>query len=309
MSFILQKTKPFDKNKKKPPPRPPPPNFSKYRSKSTFNLNENLIEWSPPNSPKTERVSNFGGSVSSSFSSSTSSLASSKKSFDCDNMSVSNNIWPINLNAIATTSNATNVPYSHQTVGRQSTNVILNQPISRNGQRNVNANHLSVPTIIRPRPIKTKAIKEQIEEPSNNSPPMPSVPPPSPPKNVDNEDIPYGIALYDFEAKEPNDLSFQANDIVILLKKINNDWYFGKTQDIEGMFPANFIEVVVPLEKDDNTVMALFEFPAQMEGDLALKPGQLVTVMRRINEDWLYGESNGQVGQFPSNFVERVPNV
>lgn len=314
MSFIMQKSKTCQKSKKKPPPRPPPPNFSKYKSKSTFNLNDNLIEWSPPSSPKTERNHNFGGSVSSSFSSSTSSLASSKKSFECD-ISVSNNIWPINLNATNRTSNTvTNVPFNNQSTNKPSTNIMqLYQSSSRGAQKNLHTIQMSVPsvlgpTIIRPRPNKTKVVREQIDD-TAISLPMPSVPPPSPPKNVDNEDIPCGVALYDFEAKEPNDLSFQMNDIILLLKRINNDWYFGRNQDREGIFPANFIEVIVPLTDNDNTVMALYEFPAQIDEDLALKPGQLVKVIRKINNDWLYGESNGQTGQFPSNFVDRIPNI
>lgn len=79
----------------------------------------------------------------------------------------------------------------------------------------------------------------------------------------------------------------------------------------EGMFPASFIDVQVPLAengRDNNTVMALYEFSAQMAGDLSLKPGQLVKVISKINEEWLYGESHGKYGQFPSNFVDRMPN-
>jgi len=33
----------------------------------------------------------------------------------------------------------------------------------------------------------------------------------------------------------------------------------------------------------------------------------LVTVLYRINEDWLYGEVAGRQGQFPANFLDQVP--
>lgn len=76
------------------------------------------------------------------------------------------------------------------------------------------------------------------------------------------------------------------------------------------MFPANFISVQVPLvENDKKTVMALYEFSPQIPGDLPLKPGQIVKIIRKINEDWLFGESNGQCGQFPSVFVDKVPDL
>jgi len=36
--------------------------------------------------------------------------------------------------------------------------------------------------------------------------------------------------------------------------------------------------------------------------------GSSVYVISRINGDWLYGESNGKVGQFPASFVDRIPS-
>lgn len=32
-----------------------------------------------------------------------------------------------------------------------------------------------------------------------------------------------------------------------------------------------------------------------------------MSVLYRINDDWLYGEVNGRQGQFPANFLEFVP--
>lgn len=277
------------KNKKKPP-RPPPPNSSKYKSKSTYNLFENLIEWTPPNSPKMEKK--IGGSVSSSFNSSTSSLASSKNSIECD-IPIFNNLWPTSRSNI-NNKNMSDVPSTLADRKPNSMPTFQSYVPSTLG-----------PTIIRSIP-KKNTYKETIKM-SPHSLPMPSIPPPDPPKDVQYDDIPYGIALYDFQSEEPNDLPFQVNDIIILTRKINNDWFYGKTGEREGIFPANFIDVIVPLSENDNTVMALYEFKAQMDEDLSLKPGQLVNVIKKINDDWLYGESYGKFGQFPSNFVDKAP--
>lgn len=101
--------------------------------------------------------------------------------------------------------------------------------------------------------------------------------------------------------------------MVFLIRRINSEWLYGKIVgkdgEREGMFPANFIDIKVPLPNENNTVTALFEFRPQMAGDLALKPGQQVTVTRIVNSDWLYGTSNGESGQFPSNFVDRIPKI
>uniref|UniRef100_V5FY66 SH3 domain-containing protein n=1 Tax=Anoplophora glabripennis TaxID=217634 RepID=V5FY66_ANOGL len=315
MSFVTHKSKIGLKSKKKPPPRPPPPNFAKYKSKSSFNLNqplESLIEWSPPRSPTVDRTHTFGGSVSSSFSSSTSSLASSKKSFEYD-VPVTNNLWPINTNG-----NYQNHPKPtlQQAVQYGKPNVSAPVPKQASIPKQSNVSKVNVPTIFGPTIIRAQVpkIKPSERKQNNSDPPspvlpMPSVPPPSPPKEASDVDVPFGIALYDYQATDPRDLSFQVNDVVILLRRINSEWLYGKVLDKEGMFPANFIDIQVPLSEDANTVMALYEFNPQMAGDLALKPGQLVKVLRRINNDWLYGECNGQTGQFPSNFVDRIPNI
>jgi hypothetical protein len=39
-----------------------------------------------------------------------------------------------------------------------------------------------------------------------------------------------------------------------------------------------------------------------------LQEGDEIQVLRKINEDWLYGECNGSRGQFPSNFVTELPD-
>ncbi|XP_056646047.1 SH3 domain-containing protein 19-like [Diorhabda sublineata] len=290
MSSITRTMNVEPKTKKKPP-RPPPPNWSKYRSKSTYNLFENLIEWTPPNSPKIEKK--IGGSVSSSFNSSNSSLASSKNSIECD-IPIFNNLWPTSRSNIHN-KNTSDVPSTHANT----------KPI------NIPSNHsYASPSTLGPTIIRSIQKKNMCKESIKMSPPsipMPSIPPPDPPKDIQYDDIPYGIALYDFQSKEPNDLPFQVNDIILLTRKINDDWFYGKTGEREGIFPANFIDVIVPLSENDKTAMALYEFQAQIDGDLSLKPGQLVNVTKKINDDWLYGESNGKFGQFPSNFVDKVP--
>lgn len=91
------------------------------------------------------------------------------------------------------------------------------------------------------------------------------------------------------------------------MHRINDDWLYGKVMEKEGIFPESFIDVQVPLKEEQNLVTALYDFPAQMPGDLSLKVGQKIKVTKRITKDWLFGESGGQTGQFPCNFVNRIP--
>ncbi|KAM7361152.1 SH3 domain-containing lethal (3) 05822 isoform 1-T3 [Cochliomyia hominivorax] len=159
-------------------------------------------------------------------------------------------------------------------------------------------------------------------------------------ENYDTEPLepPHGIALYDFDSTEDGDLCFRENEKIYLLEQVTAEWYKGRTRSgCEGIFPINYIEIKVPLpsktESSANStqsssasttptyqtatttannsnlkVRSLYNFPAEVEGDLELKENDLVTILHRINEDWLYGEVNGRQGQFPANFLEYVPS-
>ncbi|XP_075146565.1 SH3 domain-containing lethal (3) 05822 [Haematobia irritans] len=155
-----------------------------------------------------------------------------------------------------------------------------------------------------------------------------------------SDEQPYGIALYDFQSTEEGDLCFRENEKIYLLEKASDTWFKGRTRSgCEGIFPANYIEIKVPLSSSSNrnisnnhqpsttnysstsktyptstitnndlTVRSLYNFPAEVDGDLDLKENDMVTILYRINEDWLYGEVNGRQGQFPANFLEYVPS-
>ncbi|XP_011877999.1 PREDICTED: SH3 domain-containing protein 19 isoform X3 [Vollenhovia emeryi] len=149
------------------------------------------------------------------------------------------------------------------------------------------------------------------------SPPMPTIPPPAPPANYLAEfsssfegdfNKPHGIALYDFTAAHPDDLALKEGDIVQLLKKINDDWMEGRIGNRQGIFPFSFIDIKIPLPGlSDNVVTALYAFPGENSDDLSFEEGAKITVISRISEDWLYGEYNGRKGQFPVNYVNRLP--
>ncbi|XP_024885434.1 SH3 domain-containing protein 19 isoform X2 [Temnothorax curvispinosus] len=155
------------------------------------------------------------------------------------------------------------------------------------------------------------------EESDSPSPPMPTIPPPALPANYLAEfssnfegdfNEPHGIALYDFSATHPDDLALKEGDVVQLVKKVNDDWLEGRIGNRQGMFPLSFIDIKVPLPGlSDNVVTALYAFPGENSDDLSFEEGAKITVISRISEDWLYGEYNGRKGQFPVNYVNRLP--
>lgn len=219
-------------------------------------------------------------------------------------------------------------------------------PRSRHQSLNYSEKISLPPTIIRAKnnkparpPPPTKVAmppshsSQDIEPPLDWSPPMPSCPPPPPPPEVlevlqngpklpprpttllsdgMEKKKPYCIAQYDYEAGHPDDLSFKVNDVIILTDRVNEEWLRGRLKGKEGMFPASFVNVIVPLEDSADglehhaSVIALYTFKPETWDDLPFQEGDCVRVLRRINDDWLYGECNGRRGQFPSSFVSDV---
>nr|XP_053627544.1 uncharacterized protein LOC128685083 isoform X1 [Cherax quadricarinatus] len=172
---------------------------------------------------------------------------------------------------------------------------------------------------------------------------IPEEPPPLPPRpeaEDEDEDRPHGIAEFDFVASQSGDLDFKIGDVIQLLYRINEEWLFGRCGLKEGMFPQAFVKIIVPLAGEDppadsssqsapvsvieaanapwfgissansassQAVKVLYTFQAEAPEDLTIHEGSVVHVLARLNDQWLYGECNGKCGQFPGNFVDRIP--
>ncbi|CDK29790.1 unnamed protein product [Kuraishia capsulata CBS 1993] len=54
------------------------------------------------------------------------------------------------------------------------------------------------------------------------------------------------IALFSFEGEQAGDLPFKKGDVITIVQKSNStdDWWTGKSNGKEGIFPANYVELV-----------------------------------------------------------------
>ncbi|KAM6397990.1 neutrophil cytosol factor 2 [Pluvialis apricaria] len=50
------------------------------------------------------------------------------------------------------------------------------------------------------------------------------------------------VAQYNYEATQPEDLEFQAGDVIIVLSKVNEDWLEGQCNGKIGIFPSAFVQ-------------------------------------------------------------------
>ncbi|NWT66597.1 NCF2 factor, partial [Prunella himalayana] len=50
------------------------------------------------------------------------------------------------------------------------------------------------------------------------------------------------VAQYSYEATQPEDLEFQAGDMILVLSKVNEDWFEGECKGRTGIFPSAFVQ-------------------------------------------------------------------
>lgn len=116
---------------------------------------------------------------------------------------------------------------------------------------------------------------------------------------------PYGQVLFDFNAEDSGDLALKKNEIVYLIRHVDNNWMEGEINGQSGYFPKNYISIIVDCEPtpsqstesndeqssttDQNTAV---EFP----------PNSYARILYTYNGDYKEDLEVGFLMDFPSNF-------
>ncbi|XP_014863385.1 PREDICTED: E3 ubiquitin-protein ligase SH3RF1 [Poecilia mexicana] len=120
--------------------------------------------------------------------------------------------------------------------------------------------------------------------------------------------LPCAKALYNYDGKEPGDLKFSKGDIIILRRQVDENWYHGEMGGIHGFFPTNFVQVIKPLPQPPPQCKALYDFELKdKEADKDCLPfckDDILTVIRRVDENWAEGMLGDKIGIFPISYVE-----
>lgn len=152
---------------------------------------------------------------------------------------------------------------------------------------------------------------------------------------VELDIIPYGITLYPFYAQFDNELGFHEGEIVTLCRHVGRDWIEGKIDGKKGIFPKSYVNILVDCgdyvsamgdnnykslnelqqfhqyDTDAKTELTpnlfakvLYNFDAQMNGDLTVHKNEVVWIVSKANEDWCEVRNQcGKVGLCPQNYL------
>ncbi|XP_042667755.1 sorbin and SH3 domain-containing protein 2 isoform X4 [Centrocercus urophasianus] len=164
--------------------------------------------------------------------------------------------------------------------------------------------------------------------------------PARPPPPAQIGEIGEAIAKYNFSADTNVELSLRKGDRVILLKRVDQNWYEGKIPGTnrQGIFPVSYVEVIkknasksaddypdppIPQSYSSDRIHNLSSTKPQRpvlahenihsggepnEDELELREGDVIDVMEKCDDGWFVGTSRRTkfFGTFPGNYVKRL---
>ncbi|XP_014447868.1 sorbin and SH3 domain-containing protein 2 isoform X3 [Tupaia chinensis] len=173
---------------------------------------------------------------------------------------------------------------------------------------------------------------EKLTPPEKTQPARP--PPPAQPGEIGE-----AIAKYNFNADTNVELSLRKGDRIILLKRVDQNWYEGKIPGTnrQGIFPVSYVEVVkkntkgaedypelpIPHSYSSDRIHSLSSNKPQRpvftheniqgggepnEDELELRESDVIDVMEKCDDGWFVGTSRRTkfFGTFPGNYVKRL---
>ncbi|XP_060542768.1 sorbin and SH3 domain-containing protein 2 isoform X7 [Pantherophis guttatus] len=165
---------------------------------------------------------------------------------------------------------------------------------------------------------------------------------PPPPAHV--AEIGEAIAKYNFNADTNVELSLRKGDKIILLRRVDQNWYEGKLlgTNKQGIFPVSYVEVKKSMARGENEYpvppipqsyssdkihhsakpqrpvfahdsggepfQVLYNYTPRNEDELELREGDVIDVMEKCDDGWFVGTSRRTkfFGTFPGNYVKRL---
>ncbi|XP_015783985.1 dynamin-binding protein [Tetranychus urticae] len=132
----------------------------------------------------------------------------------------------------------------------------------------------------------------------------------------------YAKVIFPFNARRDDELSLIPGEIVHLIQYADaeENWILGEIDGRIGMFPKDFVKIIVDCMDrrkaaslvvfdypPDTYGRVLFNFDAEFEGEISVKEGSTVLLLRGFNNDWVEViDDSGTEGIIPLNHVEVI---
>ncbi|CAH0553847.1 unnamed protein product [Brassicogethes aeneus] len=118
-------------------------------------------------------------------------------------------------------------------------------------------------------------------------------------------------ALYNFVGQTARELTFRKGDLIHVRRQVDKNWYEGELNAMVGLLPVNHVEIVphdgikaTARKSYEGQGRAKYNFVAQTQLELSLAKGELVTITRKVDQNWYEGKIGGRKGIFPVAYIE-----
>uniref|UniRef100_UPI0037E77207 SH3 domain-containing protein 19 n=1 Tax=Semicossyphus pulcher TaxID=241346 RepID=UPI0037E77207 len=168
--------------------------------------------------------------------------------------------------------------------------------------------------------------KPPAQKPHRKAPVLP--PRPNPGHRLYNNytlQLPHGIAAFDYNGSNTGELSFQKNEVLLLLEEIDPNTFECQVGDAKGRVQKSRMKVITPLSSVSHMspprsaspaasggaglkVQAIYDFNPGGPGELGLRAGDVVTMVEQVDSQWYRGTCRGSNGFFPINHVKVLSN-
>ncbi|KAL7391851.1 hypothetical protein ABVT39_015761 [Epinephelus coioides] len=162
---------------------------------------------------------------------------------------------------------------------------------------------------------------------------LPPTEKPTPIKSPTIQVLDYGeaVALFNFNADLPVELSFRKGEVIDITRRVDDKWLEGRISGTSrsGIFPANYVQSLIPNQaarthahvnslpptrvpnNPNSSVVqrqpykAVYNYKPQNSDELELREGDIVQVMEKCDDGWFVGtsERTRAFGTFPGNYV------
>ncbi|XP_053086797.1 sorbin and SH3 domain-containing protein 2 isoform X4 [Pangasianodon hypophthalmus] len=154
-----------------------------------------------------------------------------------------------------------------------------------------------------------------------------------PPPPAQLREMGEAVARYNFNADTNVELSLRKGERVILLRKVDKNWYEGRIpgSNKQGIFPVSYVDVIKgsPSKSSGHRVdthrvqkrmmqdslhgagepfQAVYNYVPRNEDELELREGDVVDVVEKCDDGWFVGTSRRSrlFGTFPGNYVKTL---
>ncbi|XP_028402163.1 vinexin-like isoform X2 [Dendronephthya gigantea] len=112
-------------------------------------------------------------------------------------------------------------------------------------------------------------------------------------------------ALYNFSPQSSKEIGFRKGDIVLFYRPIDTNWCEGEAQGQIGLYPISYVEII---EESANQLegegKVKYNFKAESPRELNLQKGDIVGIIRQIDNNWFEGVKDEKIGIFPVSYIE-----